>query len=89
MEVEVIISPAAADEPPALERVGDDAARAEQQNKSSEPAERFHTQTEKLRVSPDTKCQRIQVGGLIPVVWGYSHFQSFFTIIYTTRSGKR
>ena len=73
MEVEIIFSPAAADEPPALERVCDDAARAEQKNQSSEPAERSHTQTEKLRVSPEKKCQRIQVGcfiAVLAVVWG-------------------
>ena len=37
MEVEIIISPAAADELQALESVGNDAARAQQQNQSSEP----------------------------------------------------
>ena len=73
MEVEIIISPAAADELPALEGVGDDAARAQLQNQSSEPVERSHKPTEMLRVSPEMIWQRTQVGcfiAVIAVVWG-------------------
>ena len=73
MDVEIVISPAAADEPPALESVGNDAARAQQQNQSSEPTKRSQKPTEKLRVSPEMKWQRTQVGcfiAVLVVVWG-------------------
>ena len=73
MEVEIIISPAAADEPPALESVGDDASRAEEQDQSPELVQRSHKPTDKLRVNPEKKWLRLQVVGLIvaiAVVWG-------------------
>ena len=73
MEVEIIISPAAADEPPALESVGNDAARAQQQNQLSEPTKRSQKPTEKLHVNQEMIWQRTQVGcfiAVIAVVWG-------------------
>ena len=73
MDVEIIISPAAADEPPALECAGNDAARTQQQNQSSEPTKRSQKPTEKLRVSTEMKWQRTQVGcfiAVLAVVWG-------------------
>ena len=75
MEVEIIISPSAADEPLALELegVGDDASRAQQQDQSPEPAERSHKPMEKLRIISEKKWQRLQVGCLVAVlavVWG-------------------
>ena len=73
MEVEIIISPAAADEPPGPGGVGDDEARAQQQDQSPEPAERSHKPMEKLRIISEKKSQWLQVGGLIAVlavVWG-------------------
>ena len=72
MEVEIIISPAAADEPPAQERFGDDAARAPQQDQSPESIERSHKLSDKLRISSN-EWQWLQVGGFvvaIAVVWG-------------------
>ena len=73
MEVEIIISPAAADEPPAQEKFGDDAARAPHQDQSPESIERSHKLPDKLRISSKTKWQWLEVGGFIvaiAVVWG-------------------